>query len=113
MMDFFIREGREIVDGQMYVIRFGTCGTINKDHEVGIFAVNEKGAIMVQRNPSSFMSEGEGRVVIAWEVGSPASRRATVHLLQALPAAQGYNRQGKPEHLTISKGLITHVLAAN
>lgn len=27
-MDFLIREGRECVDGDMYIIRFGSCGCL-------------------------------------------------------------------------------------
>jgi len=39
MMDFFVREGRAVVDGPMYIIRLGTCGTPRKDIDVGSMAV--------------------------------------------------------------------------
>jgi uridine phosphorylase len=42
MMDFFIREGRHIVDGPMCVIRLGTCGTPTKDIELGTIVVADR-----------------------------------------------------------------------
>ena len=57
MMDFFVREAREIVDGSMFIIRFGTCGTVNPKHEVGTFAINAEGAILVQRCPNHFIEK--------------------------------------------------------
>ena len=29
-MDFLVREGRECVDGDMYMIRFGSCGCLTE-----------------------------------------------------------------------------------
>jgi uridine phosphorylase len=35
MMDFFVREGRAIVQGDMIIIRYGTCGVLVENIEVG------------------------------------------------------------------------------
>jgi len=47
MVDFFIREGRQILDGPMYVIRLGTCGTTSRDIKSGSMVVANE-AICIQ-----------------------------------------------------------------
>ncbi|RHZ67789.1 hypothetical protein Glove_299g31 [Diversispora epigaea] len=48
MMDIFVRETRATVDGQLIIIRFGSCGTIGKG-TVGHMVV-PKGAFAVTKN---------------------------------------------------------------
>lgn len=48
-MDFFVREVREIVNGPLVIIRVGSCGTIADGH-IGMLAIPDEGAFMVQRN---------------------------------------------------------------
>lgn len=52
MMDFFVREARAVVEGAMYIIRLGSCGSISSTR-VGDVIVCES-AILVQRNPNAF-----------------------------------------------------------
>lgn len=57
-MDFFVREARVIVDGPLVIIRVGTCGCI-ADGGIGMLAIPDRGALMVQRNydyPFNFSS---------------------------------------------------------
>ncbi|RKP20694.1 purine and uridine phosphorylase [Rozella allomycis CSF55] len=61
MMDFFVREAREIVQGKMAVIRFGTCGSIYHGHEVGSIVVNADGAVLVQRSPNGFIKHSPNK----------------------------------------------------
>jgi len=53
-MDFFVREAREVVEGKMAVIRFGSCGGIDEKIKVGSVVVSTKGSIFIQRNPDAF-----------------------------------------------------------
>ncbi|CAG8448557.1 6448_t:CDS:2 [Funneliformis mosseae] len=56
MMDFFIREVRSTVDGQLAIIRFGSCGTIGAP-KVGNMII-PSGAFAITRNYNYF-SNGE------------------------------------------------------
>jgi len=47
--DFTIREAREIVEGPMAIVRFGSCGVVDNDVDVGDIIVPES-SIMVQQN---------------------------------------------------------------
>jgi len=53
-MDFFLREAREVVEGKMAIIRFGSCGGIHPSSVVGSLAVSSPGSVMVKRNPDAF-----------------------------------------------------------
>ncbi len=57
MMDFFLREVREVVDGEMAVVRFGTCGCIGAG-TVGQVAVADS-SMAVVRNYDYFV-DGTG-----------------------------------------------------
>lgn len=59
MMDFFVREARNVVEGPMVVVRFGTCGGLQERADAGSIAVASEGSILVQRNVDYFNSEGE------------------------------------------------------
>ena len=59
MMDFMVREVRNVVQGPMAVVRFGTCGGLREDVAVGTVAVASEGAVMVHRDYDAFM-EGSG-----------------------------------------------------
>eukprot|EP01089_Gocevia_fonbrunei_P014196 TRINITY_DN3831_c0_g1_i1.p1 TRINITY_DN3831_c0_g1~~TRINITY_DN3831_c0_g1_i1.p1 ORF type:complete len:315 (+),score=82.98 TRINITY_DN3831_c0_g1_i1:181-1125(+) len=56
MMDFVVRECRAIVDGPMYMLRFGTCGTPQVNIPVGSFVV-AKSSVAITRNLDSFLEE--------------------------------------------------------
>lgn len=49
MVDLLAVQARAIVDGPIYMIRFGTCGSLSADVPVGCFALTDK-AYAVQQN---------------------------------------------------------------
>jgi len=54
-MDFFIRECRAVIDGDMAIIRIGTCGVVKSDIPVGTVVVQDA-SVCVLRNPDGFRS---------------------------------------------------------
>jgi len=48
-----MRECAEVINGQMCIIRLGTCGTPNKDIKLGTIVV-QKESLMISRNPNGF-----------------------------------------------------------
>eukprot|EP00762_Andalucia_godoyi_P005418 ANDGO_08471.mRNA.1 Purine nucleoside phosphorylase len=48
-MDFFVREARATVDGPMAIIRFGTCGGISAEVDLGNVVVSNS-AVFIQRD---------------------------------------------------------------
>ena len=55
MMDFFVRETRAVVDGPIVAARFGTCGGISSNAQVGSVVVASGGSAYVNRNPDAFL----------------------------------------------------------
>jgi uridine phosphorylase len=47
-MDFVVREARAVVDGQMAIIRLGTCGALRPPATLGSFMVASPGAVCVR-----------------------------------------------------------------
>ena len=54
MMDFFVRETRAVVNGPLIACRFGTCGGISSNAQVGSVVVASGGSAYVNRNPDAF-----------------------------------------------------------
>ena len=54
MMDFFVRETRNILDGPLSIIRFGTCGGLSKDAPAGSVVVASLGSAYICRNHDGF-----------------------------------------------------------
>src|SRR4051794_24150580 len=65
MMDFFVREVRSVVDGQLAIVRFGSCGTIGKAKVGGIIV--QSGAFAVTRNYNYFSDPEEEQPAISVE----------------------------------------------
>jgi len=59
MVDFVVRETRAVVDGPMAFVRFGTCGTPQKDVSVGTVAVSNS-SVGVLRNYDAFDESFKG-----------------------------------------------------
>lgn len=53
MIDFTIREVRAVVDGPMYFIRIGTCGTPQDNISLGDVVI-QSSAYFIRRNPDAF-----------------------------------------------------------
>lgn len=71
-----MREGRQIVEGPMYIIRLGTCGTPDKEISIGSLVVSDK-SICIQSNydahdqnslPYTFSKPVEGDTTIRSQV---------------------------------------------
>jgi uridine phosphorylase len=50
MIDFLVREARQVVDGPIAMVRFGTCGIVNKDIKAGDIIIPSEGSICIQEN---------------------------------------------------------------
>ncbi|KAM3571663.1 hypothetical protein VYU27_006316 [Nannochloropsis oceanica] len=55
MMDFFVREARQIVAGPLIIARFGTCGVLQSHVTVGGVIVASPGSVLCMRNPDAFL----------------------------------------------------------
>jgi hypothetical protein len=60
-MDFVVRECRSAVDGQMAVVRLGTCGALRPPAKLGDFLVAADGALIVR-----WTGRGSGAAGAAW-----------------------------------------------
>ncbi|KAG9393570.1 Phosphorylase superfamily [Carpediemonas membranifera] len=58
-MDFVVRELRAIVEGDLAIVRFGTCGTPQPDIPVGHIAVSGGGCCGIYRNPDAFAEDAD------------------------------------------------------
>jgi len=47
-MDFVVRESRAVVDGQMAIVRLGTCGALRPPAVLGSLIVASPGAVCVR-----------------------------------------------------------------
>ncbi|CAO3643834.1 unnamed protein product [Cunninghamella blakesleeana] len=56
MMDFFVRETRAVVEGDIAIIRFGSCGTLVDSAPVGSVII-PKGGYCIRRNIDYFCDE--------------------------------------------------------
>jgi uridine phosphorylase len=54
MMDFLVREARQVVSGKMAIIRFGSCGGLREEHDAGTVVIASKGSVSIVRNPNAF-----------------------------------------------------------
>ena len=64
MVDFTLRETRAVVDGPMYMCRYGTSGIIAKDVPMPSILVSSKGAVFVRRNPDAFAEDAADQVPV-------------------------------------------------
>eukprot|EP00127_Corallochytrium_limacisporum_P002520 Clim_evm77s128 gene=Clim_evmTU77s128 len=58
MMDFVVRETRALIDGEVLILRLGTCGALTKDVQVGDVLVADQGSLLIQRSVDSFTQPG-------------------------------------------------------
>ncbi|KAF8333149.1 purine and uridine phosphorylase [Cantharellus anzutake] len=71
-MDFFVRECRECVDGDMYIIRFGSCGGL-ANVPAGSVAVPEASVAITRNYDYDFTSSrtGDGFAKDAYRISKP------------------------------------------
>jgi len=92
MMDFFIRETRQSVEGPMAVVRLGTCGFLREEVGPGVMGIASKGSVLVRRNFAAFAegATGEDNYTITAPCPADAVLSAAVvkEAVQELGAAQ-------------------------
>lgn len=90
MMDFCVREARQIVDGPMVFVRLGSCGGLSPEATPGTVVLNTPGSVYVSRNPDAFAG-GEGGSTPAYTIARPVAPdpRLCAHVCVALRAALG------------------------
>jgi len=59
MVDFFVREVRAVVEGDLAIIRFGSCGSLDPSLPVGSIGVPEK-ALQISTNYAHWHGDAEG-----------------------------------------------------
>ncbi|KAL4859498.1 Purine nucleoside phosphorylase DeoD-type [Chlorella vulgaris] len=80
--DFVVRENRAVVEGEMAIVRLGTCGALQPPARLGSFVVADPGAMLIRRNPDAFGLEGEQSGVPPYTFSRPIPSDAA--LSQAL-----------------------------
>ena len=68
MMDFVVREIRNVVKGPIAMIRLGTCGVIHEDYDAGQILVATKGSTFIQTNHSEII---KGNAKKAYSIADP------------------------------------------
>ena len=68
MMDFVVREIRNVVKGPIAMIRLGTCGVIHPDYDAGQILVATKGSTFIQTNHSEII---KGNASKAYSIANP------------------------------------------
>lgn len=85
MMDFFVREGRSVVEGPMHIVRYGTCGVVKADVKVGAISVATEGSVLLQRNYAAFAhSSLEGTEPYILSEVCPADHALSDEVVKAL-----------------------------
>ncbi|KIZ02202.1 hypothetical protein MNEG_5761 [Monoraphidium neglectum] len=65
-MDFVVRECRSVADGQMAVVRLGTCGALRPPAKLGDLLVAADGAVCVRRDPDAWtLNDGRARYPVS------------------------------------------------
>ena len=83
IVDFILREARQVIEGPMAIVRLGSCGIVHDKVDVGDMIVPES-AIMVQQN---FFDETSGPFLIAKPC--PADQKLTEHVVNELKENAG------------------------
>jgi uridine phosphorylase len=91
MMDFVVREASAVVDGDMVIIRFGTCGSLIKTIPIGGIGIANE-SISIVRDPDAFDGD-EGEDLPRYRISKPIKAHSDVveslnrHFLERLDAA--------------------------
>jgi uridine phosphorylase len=88
-MDFLVREGRECVDGDMAMIRFGSCGGLIDDLPVGSLVVPQASVAITRNLDFNFLEPATPTSHIeAYHVSKPVAADENLHklLLETLVA---------------------------
>lgn len=93
VVDFFVRECRAVVGGDLVIVRVGSCGSVNQELSIGTVAV-PPASVGISRNydhfhPSTYTGE-TGCALKAYQVTKPISADEDVHaaLVKALESTR-------------------------
>lgn len=65
-MDFVVRECRSAADGQMAIVRLGTCGALRPPARLGDLLVASAGAVCIRRDPDAWtLDDGRPRYPVS------------------------------------------------
>eukprot|EP01112_Ceratiomyxa_fruticulosa_P008369 TRINITY_DN216_c0_g1_i1.p1 TRINITY_DN216_c0_g1~~TRINITY_DN216_c0_g1_i1.p1 ORF type:complete len:297 (+),score=60.55 TRINITY_DN216_c0_g1_i1:128-1018(+) len=92
MIDFVVRESRAVVDGNMAIVRFGTCGSPQPNIAVGAIAVAEQ-AVLIRRNVDNWIDSTEPPYFFSKPVSSDKelSKLLLSHLKSPYGVVSGLN----------------------
>ena len=88
MMDFLVREARQVVEGPMAIVRYGSCGGLRSDAVPGCVALNTPGSVCVMRNPDAFAAGSTAPSYTISQVVAPDAA-LTAHMGTGLRGALG------------------------
>ncbi|GAA5831549.1 hypothetical protein JCM5353_000433 [Sporobolomyces roseus] len=85
MTDFFVREVRAVVEGELAIIRFGSCGSLDPTLKVGSLGVPEQ-ALTISTNYNHFHSPSKKEGMEPYLISTPikADERLQKHLFEVL-----------------------------
>mmetsp|Transcript_11383 Transcript_11383/g.24464 ORF Transcript_11383/g.24464 Transcript_11383/m.24464 type:complete len:371 (-) Transcript_11383:889-2001(-) len=87
-MDFVVRESRAVVDGQLAILRLGTCGAVQPPARLGQMLVASQGSISIRRNPDAWtLGNGHAPYILSHPVPPDADMAAL--LVEEAAAAVG------------------------
>ncbi len=76
-MDFMVRECRAVVQGQMAIVRLGTCGALQPPAKLGDLLIASAG-LLVRRNPDAWTADGQDAYTVSLPVACDADLAATL-----------------------------------
>ncbi|GAA5996018.1 hypothetical protein JCM5350_000537 [Sporobolomyces pararoseus] len=105
MTDFFVREVRAVVKGEIAIVRFGSCGSLDPSFKVASLGVPEQ-ALMITTNYNYFQSQGTEKEGEPYLISNPikADSELQRHLFETL------EREAKDEETEV-RSLKLHASA--
>src|SRR5690606_32698925 len=74
-IDFAIRETLAVIDGDVAIVRLGTCGTPRKELECGTIVIANN-STLITRNPNAFRRDPESQKIAPYNFHTPTTADA-------------------------------------
>ena len=95
MMDFAVRELRHVVDGDLVLVRLGSCGGLAEEAVPGVVVANTPGSVRIARNfDADFSDESDANYVISQRRAAPdaaLARLLAAELARDCDVVEGLN----------------------
>mmetsp|Transcript_1866 Transcript_1866/g.4277 ORF Transcript_1866/g.4277 Transcript_1866/m.4277 type:complete len:305 (+) Transcript_1866:208-1122(+) len=95
MMDFAVRELRHVVDGDLVMVRLGSCGGLSPAAGPGAVVANTPGSVRIARNfDATFEDESDANYVISQRSAAPdaaLAQRLAAELARDCDVVEGLN----------------------